>query len=124
MFFIGGISSKQDKLDFNQTVVCSNCGKYGRYEIISEYMYFSLFFIPILKWNKKYYVKSSCCHSMYSIDKEIGDKIARGEKIDIKEKDLKLIKKGQHYSFKRCSSCGYETYDDFAYCPKCANTLK
>jgi len=121
MFFIAGMSSKQDKLDFSQTVVCSNCGKYGRYEIIMEYMYFSLFFIPILKWNKKFYIISSCCGSTYSIDKELGNRIARGENITLKEKDLQLIKSGQSYTIKKCSNCGFETHDDYRYCPKCAN---
>ena len=121
MFFIAGISSKQDMLDFNQNMICSNCGKYGRYEVIMEYMYFSLFFIPLIKWNKKFYVKSSCCSSIYSIDKDIGDRIVRKENVLLQEKDLLLIKVGQNYSIKKCSRCGFETIDDFKYCPKCAN---
>jgi len=123
MFFIGGISSKQDTLDFNQSTVCSNCGKYGRFEIITEYMSFSLFFIPILKWNNKFYVRSSCCSSIYSIDKELGGRIARGESITLKDQDLQLIKNGQNYYVKQCLNCSFETNDDYTYCPKCATLL-
>jgi hypothetical protein len=70
MFFIGGVSSKQVKLDFIQKMICSHCGQYGSYEVFDEYIYLSLFFIPILKWNRKYYVKSTCCGSVYSISEE------------------------------------------------------
>ncbi len=124
MFFIAGASSKREDLDFNQTIVCNNCGQYGRYKVFVEYMYLSLFFIPILKWNKKYYVKSSCCGSIYSIAKELGDSIRRGENLTLAEKDLKVIQRGSVYSIKRCSNCGFETDDDFQYCPKCANPFK
>ena len=77
MFFIFGVSPKRDKLDFNQNMVCLNCKRYGRYEVILEYTCFSLFFIPIFKWGKKYYVKSSCCGCVYSISNDIGDKISK-----------------------------------------------
>ncbi len=124
MFLIAGSSSKREKLDFNQSVVCDNCGQYGRYNVIMEYTYLSLFFIPIFKWNKKYYVKSSCCGSIYSINKKTGDKIADGEKITLKDKDLHILKKGHSHSLKKCSDCSFETREDFQYCPKCGSKFK
>ncbi|MCM8709861.1 zinc ribbon domain-containing protein [Clostridium sp. SYSU_GA19001] len=124
MFFIGGVSSKQKKLDFNQTIICVNCGRYGRYEIFMEYMYLSLFFIPTLKWNKKYYAVSSCCSSVYSISNELGDRIARGEQVTLSEQDLHFIHNGRTYFAKQCPNCGFETQEDFQYCPRCASPLK
>ena len=122
MFFIFGVSSTKDKLDFNQKTICPGCGRYGRYEAFVEYTYFSLFFIPILKWNKKYYIRSSCCGSIYSISNSIGDKISRDESVDLKERDLKLIQRG--HTTKRCANCNFEMNDDFQYCPKCGAALK
>lgn len=124
MFFIFGVSTKKDKLDFNQNMICPGCGRYGRYEVTVEYTCFSLFFIPILKWDKKYYVKSSCCGSIYLISNDIGDKISRGGNVNLVEKDLKLIRKGKIHSIKQCESCGFKTDDDFQYCPKCGVVLK
>lgn len=124
MFFIAGISTKEKKLEFNQTIICTQCGKYGRYEVIMEYMYLSLFFIPIIKWNKKFYVKSSCCSSVYLINKELGQRIVRGENVILSEQDLELIEKGQFYFIKKCSNCGFETHENFQYCPKCASELR
>lgn len=124
MFFIVGVSSKKDKLDFNQNMICPSCGRYGRYEAVMEYTYFSLFFIPILKWDKKYYVKSSCCGSVYSISNDVGDKISGDENVNLTERDLRLVQKGHIYSTKRCANCNFETDDDFQYCPKCGTILK
>ena len=123
MFFIFGVAPKPDKLDFNQPVICRQCGRYGSYEAFIEYMYFSLFFIPIFKWNKKYYVRTSCCGSLYTIDAELGSRIAKGDSVTLTEQDLHLAYSGRHQHLKRCANCGYETHEDFQYCPKCANPL-
>lgn len=123
MFFIGGMSSKQEKLDFSQNIICPHCGKFGRYEVIMEYMCLSLFFIPILKWNRRYYVESSCCGNSYSISNEFGDRIARGEQINLTEQDLQLIQSRGLYFTRRCPNCGFETQEDFEYCPRCASPL-
>lgn len=124
MIFIGGISSKEKKLDFQQTFVCESCGKYGRYEVFMRYEYLSLFFIPTLKWNKKYYVVESCCGSVYSIDKELGKRIENGEQVILREQDLQLVQSGRGYSVKHCPNCGFETYENFQYCPRCASPLR
>lgn len=123
MFFIFGISNGQKKLDFSQSMVCPHCGRYGRYEAFMEYYYFSLFFIPIVKWNKKYYIVSTCCNSVYSISNELGIRIARGEVTEIREEDLVLVRRGSGYMSKRCSNCGFEADDDFQFCPKCGKPL-
>lgn len=123
MFFVGGVSSKQKRLNFDQTIVCPNCGKFGHYEVFMEYMYLSLFFIPTLKWSRKFYVKSGCCGTVYSINKEIGDRILRGEQIALREQELHLIQQGRNSFTKQCPNCGFETQEDFQYCPRCASPL-
>lgn len=122
MFFIGGISNGEKKLDYFQTIVCPMCGAFGRMEVYMTYMCFSLFFIPIFKWNKKYYVKNTCCNSIYTLNDELGVKISRGENILISENDLQLVNYNQP-TINRCSSCGYIGNDGFQYCPKCGQKL-
>ena len=67
MIFIGGISQGEKILNYTQTVICDICGRYGRYQVIMTYMYFSFFFIPLFKWNKRFYVKMTCCGSVYEL---------------------------------------------------------
>ncbi len=123
MIFIFGISNGRKDLNFHQTMVCSVCGRYGSYKIIMEYMFFSLFFIPIFKWNKTYYVKTGCCGTLYTIDRELGKRIARGENIDLQETDLHKVQSGWYHSMKRCSKCNFTTREDYKYCPNCANPM-
>lgn len=121
MFFIAGVSSKQKLLDFHQTIICPHCGSYGRYEVLMEYMYLSLFFIPLFKWNKRYYVKSTCCNTIYNISNELGERIARGESVTIKDEDLQLLHQGVYIH--RCNNCGYELIENYKFCPNCGTQL-
>lgn len=121
MIFIGGVASgsKQIANEFLKTVICSRCGSYGRYQIYMTYMYFSFFFIPLFKWNKRFYAKMSCCGAVYELDPEVGNRLLRGEGVVIAESDLTLVRDG-----KTCPNCGYEAAEDFSYCPKCGTRLE
>ena len=55
------------------------------------YMYFSFFFIPLFKWNKRFYVQMSCCSAIYELEPEIGKAILRGEEPAITSADLHLV---------------------------------
>ena len=109
MFFMMGITDGRKDFDFHQQIICDVCGKYGRFQVFMTYTVLSLFFIPCFKWNKHYYVQTSCCGTLYELDPKIGKQIARGE--------------GYGYSMKRCRNCGFSTTEDFEYCPKCGTRL-
>ena len=120
MFFMMGITDGRKVFDFTQTVICNICGKYGRYQVFMTYTVLSLFFIPCFKWNKRFYVQTSCCNTLYELDPEIGKRIAKGESLEIRPDDLTMVNiPGYSKTYKRCSNCGYETNEDFEFCPKC-----
>lgn len=122
MFLLIGISNGEKRLDYVRTIICSKCSKFGRNEIFMTYTYLSLFFIPVFKWGRHFYVKTTCCHELYELDPSIGKKILHGEGIDIKDEHLTPV--NVHYNFnKQCSSCGYATNSDYIYCPKCGKQL-
>ena len=136
MIFIGGISSGRKQLEYLKTVICGRCGAYGRYEVYMTYMYFSFFFIPIFKWNKRFYVRMSCCGAVYELNPEVGGKLLRGMDVEISAGDLTLCQDGSGNPWeepgrsalpgtmkKRCPDCGYETDEDFSFCPKCGGRL-
>ena len=120
MFFMMGVTQKREDLDFVQMVACDVCGAYGRMNVYVIYSVLSLFFLPVYKWNRRYYVEMSCCRSLYELDSEVGRGIENGTVTSIDESDLVLIK-GNCSSYKKCSCCGYETEEDFNFCPKCGN---
>ncbi len=94
-FFIGGISSGVKPLEYLKTVICGRCGAYGRYQVYMTYMYFSFFFIPIFKWNRRFFVEMSCCGAVYELDPEVGKRLLRGEEVVITESDLTLRQDGK-----------------------------
>ncbi len=121
MFFIMGISQGQKKLNFDQLVICGNCGKYGHLEVYLVYSYLSLFFIPVFKWGKTYYVKTTCCQKAVQLDGELGRQIERGELASLPESIIP--DSGYRNGKRRCMSCGYEGEQDFQFCPKCGTRL-
>ena len=51
-----------------------------------EYTSLSLFFIPVFKWGKKYYVKTSCCGStIFNQPGTWEEKIERNEDVTLEE---------------------------------------
>lgn len=125
MFFIAGIYSKKEELDYYEPIMCSCCTKYGRYEAFMEYSVFSLFFIPLFKFNKKFYARTTCCNSLYLItNKEKGLMMEReqGHNVFLKDEDLKVIQKGTS-CLSLCTNCGYQANEEHKYCPNCGNKL-
>ena len=113
-----GITEDRKDFDFSQMVVCDACHAYGRYRVFMIYTVLSLFCIPCFKWNRRYYVQSSCCNALFELDAEIGARIAHGEDVEILPEHLKRAQ-SQGYGVKRCANCGYATNENFEFCPKC-----
>lgn len=112
--------------------LCGSCGSHGRYQVIMTYMYFSFFFIPLFKWNRRYYVKMDCCEAVYELDPVVGKAVLRGENPDIAEADLRLVQEGRYAKtwqegskkpHKKCMRCGFETDEDYNYCPVCGGRI-
>lgn len=121
MFLIFGIEENEKKLDFDQLIICDGCGRYGRISVFMRYTYFMLFFIPLFKWNKRYYVRMECCGSVCEISPELGRSIEKGEVSSIDPSILHFY--SEQTSWRTCSHCGYTTDEDFAFCPKCGKPL-
>ena len=119
MFFMLGIIERRKNLKYDRMVICDHCGSYGRYQVFMTYMCLLLFFIPCFKWNKQYYVQSTCCNTVYTLDPEIGKRIAKGEEVEILPQNLTQMRAGHKIIGKRCSNCGFETGEEFQFCPKC-----
>lgn len=119
MLFIMGINQGRKDFTYDRVVICDRCGAYGRYQVFMTYMYVSLFFIPVFKWKKEYYVQSTCCGTVYALDPEVGRKIAAGKDPEILSQHLTMVQPGYRGGYRRCSQYGYETREDFEFCPKC-----
>lgn len=120
-----GVYPGRKDYEYNRSLtICSHCGSYGRFSVYMTYMVLSLFFIPCFKWNRHYYVQTSCCNTIYELDPDIGKRIAKGEDIEILPSHLTEVQSGYRSSWKQCARCGYSTQEDFEYCPKCGGRFQ
>jgi len=138
MFLMIGVNQARKDLGNYSHFGCAACGSLGRYQVYMVYTCLSLFFIPIFKWGRHYYVETSCCHSLYELNPEIGNRLRHGEQVEIQTFDMKLVRQGRvqasqgyqdaaqnTYAYgRRCLACGYETMEDFDFCPKCGEQLR
>ena len=125
MFFMMGITDGRKDFEFGQQIICDVCGKYGRFQVFMTYTVLSLFFIPCFKWNKHYYVETSCCHTIYELDAEIGKQIAASVQVEILPQHLHRVQnQNYNYRMKHCRNCGFTTAEDFEFCPKCGTRLQ
>ena len=123
MFFMMGITPGRKEINHDQMVICDRCGKYGRYQVFVTYTVLSLFFIPVFKWGKQYYVQTTCCETTYRLNPEVGRRIEHGEQIEIQKDDMEPIGNWIETRVKQCEVCGFRTEEDFDFCPKCGNRL-
>ena len=86
-------------------------------------MSLTLFFIPLFRWSKSYYVECLNCGTIFNLNKEIGKKIEYGENVIISSDDLEASTSFSNAQNKKCFNCGYIAEPDFDYCPKCGNKL-
>lgn len=119
MFFIFGISSGTKQLDFQQTMICNRCGKYGRLNAFMIYSSFTLFFIPIFRFKKEYFIRTSCCNTTYPLEKELGRKIEHGEPITLSDENLNFSLASTPPAIHLCPNCGENLDSSFTYCPRC-----
>ena len=132
MLCIGGISQGRKLLNYAKSILGGSCGSTSQCQVFMTYMYFSFFFIPLFKWNKRFYVQMSCCSAIYELEPEIGKAILRGEEPAITSADLHLVQEGKYTRtwqegagnpHKKCMRCGFETDEEDNYCPTCGGRI-
>ncbi len=121
MIFISSITSKEKAVDYNKMIICPRCEAYGQVNLSYTYTSLSLFFIPVFKWNKEYYVNMGCCHGIFSLGKDLGEKIEKKKSVEIWAEDL--IDLNIEMQVKTCSSCGKQVAYEYNYCPHCGRRI-
>lgn len=127
MFFIGifGIDQKQKQIKTVTGSLCKNCNGYSGYTLIKYYSFFHIFFIPIFKWNIKYYLICNDCKTVYEIPKEKGIIAEQEDAYEFTYWDLKAVDEGYTENFieYKCKNCGRHIEAGFTYCPYCGKKL-
>lgn len=122
------MSNKEENIRNINNIVCKKCNSMSSYELIKTCNIFHIFFIPIIKWNEKYYLKSRCCDTIFQVSKDIGKKLERGENVSIEDGDLTEVYsnygwQGYNPGETLCSYCGSRVDASFKYCPNCGHKI-
>ncbi|MCT8975400.1 zinc ribbon domain-containing protein [Clostridium sp. CX1] len=124
MFFVGvfGIEDKQKEIKTIKNLSCKNCSNSSELVLFKQYSFFHFFFIPMFKWNIRYYLICNGCNTIYEIPKEKGIRAEEGDDTAITYWDLNNVNipyYGTYNNKHRCKSCGEEIEANFEYCPYC-----
>lgn len=92
---------------------CDTCQCEGTIELVKTCQCFRLFFIPLLKWKTKYFLKHSCGGEVI-ISEEVAIGILHGT-ISIEAMHIEHQEVNQH----KCLQCGQYLEYNFEYCPYC-----
>lgn len=123
MFFIGifGVDDKQKEVRTIRNLSCKNCDGFSGLTLFKQYTFFHLFFIPLFKWNIKYYLLCNTCNILYQIPTEKGIRAEQGDDTAITYWDLKSEETmySADYHYNKCKNCGKVIDVNFDYCPYC-----
>ena len=123
MFFIGifGVENKDKYLGAYSNAVCPSCGGMASYRVHKSYTYLHVFFIPTFRWNIRYYVKASCCGSLYELSPAAGKRFEKNSGAEIAAEDLRRV--DYRPPFKHCPNCRVDVPDEYSFCPYCGGRL-
>ncbi|WP_315117902.1 zinc ribbon domain-containing protein [uncultured Clostridium sp.] len=124
MFFFGimGIEERKKSIKHIQNIICKSCERMSTYELIKVYTVFHFFFIPLAKFNKKYYAISRCCNSIFEVPQEMGKLIESGEEVTIDDSNLKEVYVNSRNG-NVCNYCGGVIDKSFEFCPHCGRKI-
>lgn len=117
MFFMLGVTQGRKEIT-RKPHICFHCGSYGQFCVYVTYTQLILFFIPVFKWNVKYYIESSCCHAIYELKEEAGKQLMEDSDYEIRESDVKVV-----YTQNICPHCGHVVDQSDVYCSHCGQRL-
>mgnify|MGYP002402055612 CR=1 FL=1 len=118
LFFVGIFGVQPGRRQVGEgTGICPACEAFDRYEVEETYTYLHFFFIPIWKWNKRYYVRTRCCGRRMALDEAIGARIAQGERIQLRPEHITA--REPELQEQVCRECGSPLRQDYRFCPHC-----
>jgi hypothetical protein len=121
MFFIIGITSGSAALGTRKCGRFACCGMSGQFAVVTcAYRQFTLFFLPLFRFGKRFFVSCPSCGAVYEMDREEGRKIEKDAAAEIDPERMHRIS-GQAAKF--CPNCGAHVEQGSRYCPNCGIKL-
>ncbi|HEX3040337.1 MAG TPA: zinc ribbon domain-containing protein [Caproiciproducens sp.] len=121
MFLIFGFTNGQSSIGTRRCrfFTCCSTGDTMAY-VTCTYQQFTLFFLPLFRFNKRYLVTCPGCGTVYEIPKEEGQRLERNYAAEINPNLMYAV----HRSNKKiCPNCKCAVDQNSRYCPNCGTSL-
>lgn len=117
MFFIIGVTSGSAKLGIRNCGYFPCCSLSGSAAMVTcVYQQFTLFFLPLFRFGKRYFISCPGCGAVYEISREEGKRVERDPGTVV---DPNRIHRVAGRSARFCPNCGSQVNPDSRYCPYC-----
>jgi len=121
MFLIFGITNGANDLGVRKCGFFSCCANREVMAAITcTFQQFTLFFIPLFRFGKRYFVSCPNCGTVYEIRKDEGQRLERDYAAEINPDALFIV---QGASKKICPNCKSSVAPNCRYCPNCGASL-
>lgn len=99
---------------------CQTCHQEGEIELVMSFQCLRLFFMPIVKWQKTYFLRHSCGAKL-PMEEDVALRILSGQ-VDITTFQFEHGTPKQEHEVKGvCPNCGRQSEEDYKYCPYCGH---
>jgi len=121
MFLIFGIINGTNDLGAHKCRLFACCGCSEVMALVTcTYQQFSLFFIPLFRFGKQYFVSCPNCGTVYEIRNDEGKRMEKDFSAEISPDMLTIV----HGATKKtCPSCKCAVDTKCRYCPNCGTSL-
>ena len=123
MFFFFAVVSGTEELGMRRCGHFPCCGTdEAPAPVTCVFQRFILFFIPLFRFGKRYFVSCPGCGAVYEIDPEEGRRVARDPAARIDPARMRRVAQGPGTRF--CTNCGAPVAAGDRYCPNCGAKLE
>lgn len=121
MFLIFGTTQGKKSFGFRFCRYLACCAQGGNMEVFCTYTAFTLFFLPLFRYGKRYFAACPQCGVVYEMSVEEGKRLSRDPSAQIDPNNLFIV---QDSYKKTCPSCKSSVNGDCLYCPYCGARLR
>lgn len=121
MFFIIGVDNGTNEIGTRRCGIFSCCGTYGAIAMVTcTFQRFTLFFIPLFRFGKRYFVTCPNCGTVYELSKEEGRRLERDASAEIDPNQMYALHRS---SGRICPDCHAAVDPNAHFCPNCGTKL-
>lgn len=121
MFLIFGVTGGAHDLGMRKCRFFPCCSLSGAMAAVTcTFQQFTLFFIPLFRFGKRYFVTCPNCGTVYEIAKDEGKRLERDPLAEINPDKMYMM---QGTYRKTCPNCKFPVDPGSRYCPNCGASL-